>query len=515
MPAKQAAVRARAKKQIIEHKDIVDSPIRSPSPLSSHWRTNPPTLDEAILTFLKNNAAMSFVQVGGFDGVSFDPIRRFIQGGRLSGLIIEPLPDPFAKLETLYAGSKAVQIANCAIHLEDGEQTLWRFQPAAIEQGILNPSFAGTSSFCMDKMLADDGSLGKLFSDKERDLLRSLIEPVSVATRSFASLLDERGITQVDLLQIDTEGYELNILKSFDFTRYTPAIVNFEHIHLSQADFQEITVLLEGFGYQLFKQSADTLAVRTEALCGIPHREKQRDNAPDLHGFDGVRGNVVFCTWTGTNPMSPHRAEALLSIYGQICCPVMFLNVNNIRKWEQPSSPFHAAFDFLSETHKSDYLRCYLLHHFGGGYTDLKRTTLSWMPSFELLRESPDAFGLGYKEIGPHGVAPCGEPLESELRRNYDKLIGNSAYIFKKDTLFTRRWIASVHSLLDAKLDMLRLHPARHPMDQTNVVLPDQSVSQYPLRWSEMLGDIFHPLAYEFRNHLIQADIAPSFQNYR
>ena len=52
-------------------------------------------------------------------------------------------------------------------------------------------------------------------------------------------------------------------------------------------------------------------------------------------------------------------------------------------------------------------------------------------------------------------------------------------------------------------------------MDQSGVILPDGSQSRYPLRWAEMLGEIFHPLVYEFRDSLIQADIAPSFQNYR
>ena len=230
---------------------------------------------------------------------------------------------------------------------------------------------------------------------------------------------------------------------------------------------------------------------------------------------DGLAGNVIFCAWTGNNPMSSQRAEALMSIYKQTCCPVLFLTQGNISQWEIATSPFHPAYTFLSETHKADYLRCYLMHHFGGGYTDLKVTQASWMSFFARLRDSRTAYGLGYQEIGANGVAPCGGALEQELRANYGRLIGNCAYIFRKQTAFTARWLGVTHRLLDLKLEALQRHPAQHPMDQQGLILPDGTVSLYPLRWQEILGELFHPLVYEFKDRLLQAEIAPRFWGYR
>ena len=503
-----AAVRART----VVLDPVMPAAAPSASVIARRWEKKPPTLQDAMLILLERRSSLRFVQVGGFDGVSFDPLRPFIQGGRLSGLIIEPMPAPYAKLQRLYAGSTQIRLCHCAISDREGESVMWRFQPEAIEQGVLNRQFGGISSLGMDTMLADEGSLGRMFSGEQRVLLRSLIEPVPVACRTLPSLLAEHDLERIDLLQIDTEGHDLVILKSFDFARCKPAIVNYEHIHLAAADQEEAQALLTAHGYRLFPQDADTLAVIEDALAPPPRGADDGFQGAD---FDGVRGNVIFCAWTGSNPLTANRAEALLSIYRETGCPVMFLNNATLRRWEKPDAPFHPAFEFLSETHRADYLRCYLMHFYGGGYTDLKHTAKSWSAAFELLRASPRAVGIGYQELGPQSVAPCGEPLESILRENAAKLIGNCAYIFRKNSAFTTRWLAATHALLDGRLERLRAHPARHPMDQTGVQLPDGSVSAYPLRWTEMLGDIFHPLVYEFHDTLIQADLMPSFQNYR
>jgi hypothetical protein len=64
------------------------------------------------------------------------------------------------------------------------------------------------------------------------------------------------------------------------------------------------------------------------------------------------------------------------------------------------------------------------------------------------------------------------------------------------------------------KSGALKLHPARFPQDFQGVEC-DGTVSEYPLFWSEILGDIFSPMCYEFRNHIMNTLPTPLFYAYR
>ncbi len=228
--------------------------------------------------------------------------------------------------------------------------------------------------------------------------------------------------------------------------------------------------------------------------------------------FNGLASNTIFCFWTGAEAMSMNRMQAAWSIFQHSGCPVMLVTANNLPNWTLPDSPIHPAYPFLTSTHKSDYLRCYFMHHFGGGYTDLKLTFRNWFPHFNNLRQST-ALGLGYPEI-KQGI-PHLKEHPSLCHIPHNRLIGLCSFIFKRKSELTFAWLEAVHKLLDLKVDALKENPGQHHLERHGIVMPDGRVSNYPLRWAELLGEIFHPLAYHHSSRLIQADIAPKFQNYR
>ena len=101
------------------------------------------------------------------------------------------------------------------------------------------------------------------------------------------------------------------------------------------------------------------------------------------------------------------------------------------------------------------------------------------------------------------------------MRQSHKELIGLCAFIFKKQTPLTELWLAKTDRLLDEKLSQFERFPAQHSLDQTGVILPNGEPSPYPLRWAELLGEIFHPLIYEYRHELLLAPIEPIFGGYR
>lgn len=237
-------------------------------------------------------------------------------------------------------------------------------------------------------------------------------------------------------------------------------------------------------------------------------------NMGNFHeNFNASENRCIFCMWTGDNPMSTDRIQALWSIFNNTGCPVIFINKHNLSEWIHPNYPLHPAFEFLSSTHKSDYLRCYFMHHYGGGYTDIKQTTRKWGVLFDKLNGS-SSLALGYQELA-HGIPHLENTLGDEIRKNHKHVIGLCSFIFKKNSDITSEWLSETNKLLDSKLAELIKFPAQHPQDQYSVILPDNTVSRYPLRWAELLGEIFHPIIYKHNESLIQGEIAPLFSNYR
>ena len=62
------------------------------------------------------------------------------------------------------------------------------------------------------------------------------------------------------LLEIGVEGYDLELLKLFDFGRIKPPIVRFEHRHLSPNERDEAVEFLADHGYRMMREEYDTTA---------------------------------------------------------------------------------------------------------------------------------------------------------------------------------------------------------------------------------------------------------------
>jgi len=209
---------------------------------------------------------------------------------------------------------------------------------------------------------------------------------------------------------------------------------------------------------------------------------------------------IIYCFWTGTNEMSQNRKDCLTALPGATGCEVKCIYKDDLAPYILEDHPLHPAFEYLSETHKADYLRTYFMNFHGGGYTDIKRQGGSWIKAFDDL-EASDAWMNGYREIET-GVA---YPPHAAYWR---ELIGNCAYICKPRTPLTEEWYAAMIALLDARLERLRLHPATFPQDSADR-------SSYPIAWNEMLGRIFHRIAYSYKDKLLQTVPMVSFYSYR
>ena len=89
------------------------------------------------------------------------------------------------------------------------------------------------------------------------------IDTLRVPTLSLETLVTKHKIGRIDLLQVDTEGFDYEILKMLWATPLRPPIINFESAHLNRTDKLACAEMLKRDGYRYLNVGQfDTLAVR-------------------------------------------------------------------------------------------------------------------------------------------------------------------------------------------------------------------------------------------------------------
>jgi FkbM family methyltransferase len=96
--------------------------------------------------------------------------------------------------------------------------------------------------------------------------IESAMVSEKVPCMKLETLLGKHGVTKIDLVHIDTEGYDFAVLKQLDLSAYSPQIIIYEHKHLSAEDLAACDKYLERFGYKIkWRDYSDTVVVRVGA----------------------------------------------------------------------------------------------------------------------------------------------------------------------------------------------------------------------------------------------------------
>lgn len=202
-------------------------------------------LDHLISLRLLEGTELFFVQIGAFDGQTGDQIHDYVVRYGWSGILVEPQRKSFEALRRTYAGHPGLELRNVAITDRREQRALYTIRDAP---GL--PEWASqTASF--DRAQVEKHRLAGIDGE-------DLIETEMVECITLTDLLVD--VTHIDLLQVDVEGYDAEIIRMFDFARYRPRVVRFEHAHLRAADHDAAVTRLIEHGYEVAVTLYDTLA---------------------------------------------------------------------------------------------------------------------------------------------------------------------------------------------------------------------------------------------------------------
>lgn len=215
-------------------------------------------LDLIIRDYQRRHGEIFFVQIGAHDGHSADPVRALVQEHHFPGILVEPQPHTFKQLQENYRHEPQLKFENAVISDRDGMTTFY-----VIKEGIADLPFWLSQSASLDRNVVRNALYYWRYVKQLPGLpddLDSMIQEIPLPAMTVQSLLAKHQIQKVDLLVIDTMGFDFQILKMFPFQQFKPAIIQFEHSLLSPADQQACFQLLAHQGYSLAKFTVDTIA---------------------------------------------------------------------------------------------------------------------------------------------------------------------------------------------------------------------------------------------------------------
>jgi FkbM family methyltransferase len=220
------------------------------------------SLDDFTSRFSKITENVTVVQVGANDGINNDPIHKFIKRDHWHGVLLEPQKYVFEKyLKPLYRKTKGITVMNAALDSEDGFKPIykisfsnarWATGLTSFNRKILEES---VKSGYIETVAGKEGC--PLPENKEDYIIEESVECICTAT-----LLKRAGIKKTDWLQIDTEGFDFEIIKMFNIGVTKPTVIAYENLHLSLSDREECIKYLKTYGYSVRDYGTNTLAMR-------------------------------------------------------------------------------------------------------------------------------------------------------------------------------------------------------------------------------------------------------------
>ena len=189
---------------------------------------------------------MFLIEIGANDGIIASKTRKLITTKKWKGILIEPVPYYFAKLQQNYKGYDDLILLNIAISQKESTNTIYKIDPS-----YLPPNHYGHGVSSFNRKHAGIIRLEKEFGTKA-------VLSDKVQAYPISKIIKEHNVKKIDLMVIDTEGHDFNVIKSIDFDHIRPTTLIYEnkHLHTKNAVCEKY---LRDKGYKIKRGRNDTI----------------------------------------------------------------------------------------------------------------------------------------------------------------------------------------------------------------------------------------------------------------
>ena len=200
----------------------------------------------------------NIIQIGANDGKSDDFLRTSINTDT-NVLLVEPIKSAFEQLEKNYSSYKNVKFVNKAIDIKSGKRDIFSVNPKYYD-------------FYEKKYQSKDVSWLTVLASFDKNHLEyhgiksGHIQSIEIDCINFKELIDQYNFDSLDLLVVDTEGYDEILITNFiQNTNIRPLII-FEWIHIQKNKAEDLIELLELNNYKFLKLNKDLICIQKNLL---------------------------------------------------------------------------------------------------------------------------------------------------------------------------------------------------------------------------------------------------------
>lgn len=218
------------------------------------------------------NKSNNVLIIGALDGFAHDNISPFvIPNTDWSTIFVEPVKEYFDKLVKNFPKRDNIFFENAAITEENSKRTIYKVNSSFIKTHNVPNWCDGISTFYKDNHVLSSISEEYLTTEE-------------VQTISIECLCNKYKITNIDILQIDTEGYDYFILDQIFKHGLAPKYIYIEIVHMNHSDLDSLKSTLYENNYRIFldKNNSDNL-VAIKKYTSINH-----------HSFNNKKRRFAF-----------------------------------------------------------------------------------------------------------------------------------------------------------------------------------------------------------------------------
>jgi len=171
------------------------------------------------------------LDIGANDGYFQSAFYHVIVNWGWGGLMIEPVFRNYKKLSELYKDNPRATCIRCAIGNTQGHLSM-KVPPDGSSDVEWSSSTAS--------------------SNYEERVVKHSWGTELVQCFRIQQVLNLFAIMQIDAVNIDTEGMDLDVLKQLDLVLYRPTLIKWEVCHMSESQLSESVEFVKSHGYGVY-----------------------------------------------------------------------------------------------------------------------------------------------------------------------------------------------------------------------------------------------------------------------